>query len=70
MAAPEASLDLTPGTEQLLNIEGFAWNGEIEAFTRRCDDIPAAVDRTAALLRELGHYVLASRTPLPHAKAT
>ncbi|MER5184803.1 hypothetical protein ABT009_42050 [Streptomyces sp. NPDC002896] len=70
VAAPESSLALTPDSERLLSIEGFAWNGEIEAFTRQCDNIPAAVDRTSALLRELGHYVLASWTPLPHAKAT
>ncbi|MBA4867214.1 hypothetical protein H1V43_39255 [Streptomyces sp. PSKA54] len=65
VVAPESFLDLTPGTEQSLTAQGFAWNSEIEAYTRQTDHSPATVERTAGMLRELGHYVLSSHTPLP-----
>ncbi|MFD7407780.1 hypothetical protein ACFV7R_35135 [Streptomyces sp. NPDC059866] len=65
VAAPQSFLDITPGTEEALTAQGFTWNGEIEAYTRQTDHSPAAVERTAGPLRELGHYVFSSYTPLP-----
>ncbi|MFC8434898.1 hypothetical protein [Streptomyces sp. NPDC057253] len=65
VAAPHSSDDLTPATELSLAAQGFAWNNEIEAYTRQADHDPAAVDGTAGMLRELGHYVFSSYTPLP-----
>jgi hypothetical protein len=65
VAAPQSSDDLTPDTEQSLAAQGFAWNNEIEAYTRQSDDDPAAVDGTAAMLRELGHFVFSAYRPLP-----
>jgi hypothetical protein len=65
VAAPESSDDLTPVTEQSLAAQGFAWNSEIEAYTRQADHDPAAVDGTAGMLRELGHYVFSAYRPLP-----
>ncbi|MFF9171856.1 hypothetical protein ACF1AY_35810 [Streptomyces sp. NPDC014776] len=67
VAAPRSSADLTPGTKDALTAQGFAWNSEIEAFTRPTDSSAAAVELTAGALRELGHYVLSSYTPLPTA---
>lgn len=65
VAAPQSSDDLTPATEQYLAAQGFAWNGEIEAYTREADHDPAAVDDTASTLRDLGHYVFSAYRPLP-----
>ncbi|MFE2583313.1 hypothetical protein [Streptomyces sp. NPDC059378] len=65
VAAPQSSLDLTPGTEEALTALGFAWNGEIEAYVRSTDASPQAVDHTAGILREMGHWVISSWTPLP-----
>lgn len=65
VAAPGSSDDRTPGTEETLTAQGFAWNSEIEAYTRPTDSGPAAVDLTAGALRELGHYVFSSYMPLP-----
>ncbi|MGA5150138.1 hypothetical protein ACPCSF_34770 [Streptomyces griseoincarnatus] len=65
VAAPRSSDDLTPGTEETLTAQGFAWNSEIEAYTRPTDNSPAAVELTAGALRELGHYAFSSYTPLP-----
>ncbi|POX47706.1 hypothetical protein C3489_28915 [Streptomyces sp. Ru71] len=67
VAAPRSSDDLSPGTEETLTAQGFAWNSEIEAFTRPTDNSPAAVELTADTLRELGHYVLSSYAFLPTA---
>ncbi|WP_328868633.1 hypothetical protein OHT76_44060 [Streptomyces sp. NBC_00287] len=64
VAAPESSLDRTPATEESLAAQGFTWNCEIEAYTRQTDDSPAAVDETAGMLRDLGHYTFSSYTPL------
>ncbi|MFD3504426.1 hypothetical protein [Streptomyces sp. NPDC058678] len=65
VAAPQSSDDPTPATEQSLAAQGFAWNNEIEAYTRQADHDPAAVDDTAGILRELGHYVFSAHRPLP-----
>lgn len=65
IAAPQSSLDLTPGTEEVLTAQGFTWNSEIEAYTRQGDSSPEAVELTAGALRELGHYVFSSYRPLP-----
>ncbi|MDA5147450.1 hypothetical protein PEM37_38765 [Streptomyces sp. AD681] len=65
VAAPQSSDDLTPTTEQSLAAQGFAWNDEIEAYTRETDHDPAAVDGTAGMLRNLGHYVSSAYRPLP-----
>jgi hypothetical protein len=65
VAAPESSDDLTPATEQSLAAQGFAWNSEIEAYTRQADHDAAAVDDIAGMLRELGHYVFSVNKPLP-----
>lgn len=65
VAAPQSSADLTPATEQSLAAQGFAWNSEIEAYTRQADHSPAAVDDIAGMLRELGHYVFSLNKPLP-----
>lgn len=65
VAAPRSSDDLTPGTDATLTAQGFAWNSEIEAYTRQADHGPEAVDLTAGSLRELGHFVIASWAPLP-----
>lgn len=64
VAAPQSSDDLTPATEQFLAAQGFTWNSEIEAYTRQADHGPEAVDGTAGALRDLGHYVFSSWTPL------
>jgi hypothetical protein len=64
VAAPRSSDDLTPGTEETLTLQGFAWNSGIEAYTRPTGSSPASVDLTAGALRELGHYVISSYTPL------
>ena len=64
VAAPQSSDDLTPTTQQFLAAQGFTWNSAIEAYTRQADHSPAAVDDTAGTLRELGHYVFSSHTPL------
>jgi hypothetical protein len=64
VAAPESSLDLTPDTEASLAAKGFTWNSEIEAYTREADHSPAAVDDTAGMLRNLGHYVFSAYRPL------
>jgi hypothetical protein len=66
VAAPQSSDDLTPETEQALAAQEFTWNDEIEAYTREADHSPNAVDGVAGLLRDLGHYVFSSYTPLPH----
>ncbi|WP_031487295.1 hypothetical protein [Streptomyces bicolor] len=65
VAAPESSDDLTPATEEILAAQGFTWNAEIEAYTRLADHGPAAVDHTAGMLRDLGHYVFSAHMPLP-----
>ncbi|WNZ06149.1 hypothetical protein [Streptomyces sp. 11x1] len=65
VAAPQSSDDLTPVTEQSPAAKGFAWNSEIEAYTRQADHDPAAVDDIAGMLRELGHYVFSVNKPLP-----
>ncbi|MFI8221296.1 hypothetical protein [Streptomyces sp. NPDC085932] len=65
VAAPQSSRDLTPGTVEYLTAHGFAWNEEIEAYTCRADDIPAAVDRITRVLRGLGHHVLSSWGAVP-----
>ncbi|MFG3268931.1 hypothetical protein [Streptomyces bobili] len=65
VAAPQSSADLTLATEQSLTAQGFAWNNEIEAYTRQADHDPAAVDDTAGMLRELGHYVFSAHRPPP-----
>ncbi|MGV9895575.1 hypothetical protein [Streptomyces tendae] len=65
VAAPQSSDDLTPVTEQSLAAQGFAWNVEIEAYTREADHDAAAVDGTAGMLRDLGHYVFSAYRPLP-----
>ncbi|TLS45792.1 hypothetical protein FE633_13625 [Streptomyces montanus] len=65
VAAPQSSDDLTLLTEESLASQGFAWNSEIEAYTRQADHVPAAVDNTADMLRELGHYVFSAHKPLP-----
>ncbi|MEU9191318.1 hypothetical protein AB0D14_43945 [Streptomyces sp. NPDC048484] len=65
VAAPESSGDLTPVTEESLAVQGFSWNSEIEAYTRQADHDPAAVDDTAGMLRNLGHYVFSAYRPLP-----
>ncbi|MCQ8836109.1 hypothetical protein [Streptomyces malaysiensis] len=64
VAAPQSSDDLTTLTVESLAAQGFAWNSEIEAYTRQADHDPAAVDDTAGMLRELGHYVFSSHRPL------
>ncbi|MGY1583940.1 hypothetical protein [Streptomyces sp. MN13] len=64
VAAPRSPEDRTPDTEKTLTAQGYTWNSDIEAFTRPTDHSPAAVDRTADALRELGHYVFTSWTPL------
>ena len=63
VAAPESAADLDPLTEQALIADGFTWHSGIEAYTRTAST-PAAVDHTASILRNLGHVVLASWTPL------
>ncbi|MGW5657191.1 hypothetical protein [Streptomyces humi] len=63
VAAPRSSDDLTPGTESTLASQGFAWNGEIEAFSRPTGCSPEDVDRTAGALRELGHFVFSCYLP-------
>ncbi|MFJ3445949.1 hypothetical protein ACIPM2_32800 [Streptomyces sp. NPDC086081] len=65
VAAPQSSCDLTPVTTQYLTCQGFAWNDDIEAYTRRTDQTPAAADRIAGVLRDLGHYVFCAHRPLP-----
>ncbi|WP_438306578.1 hypothetical protein ACSHXN_43885 (plasmid) [Streptomyces sp. HUAS TT11] len=65
VVAPRSSDDLTPWTEAYLTAQGFTWSPEIEAYTRRLDSSPAAVERTAGVLREHGHYVFTSNKPLP-----
>ncbi|MEU6375531.1 hypothetical protein [Streptomyces sp. NPDC046909] len=65
VAAPQSSSDRTPVTEQALTARGFAWDSEIEAYTRSAAFGPAAVDDTAGLLRALGHYVFHAYWPLP-----
>ncbi|MGW1729304.1 hypothetical protein ACWCQK_41690, partial [Streptomyces sp. NPDC002306] len=67
VAAPQSTLDLTPTTEDALTAQGFTWNSEIEAYTRRTDCGPEAVDHTAGMLRAMGHWVLTSWAPLPGA---
>ncbi|MFJ8142630.1 hypothetical protein [Streptomyces sp. NPDC096013] len=64
VAAPQSPEDLTPETEEALAAQQFTWNEEIEAYTREAGHGPAAVDGIAGLLRELGHYVFSSHTPL------
>ena len=64
VAAPQSSDDLTPATQEFLAAQEFAWNNEIEAYTRQTDFGPAAVDDTADRLRELGHYVFSTHTPV------
>ncbi|MEU1273631.1 hypothetical protein [Streptomyces sp. NPDC005799] len=64
VAAPESETDPDPLTQQALTAEGFTWHSGIEAYTRTPSS-RAAVDRTAHILRDLGHYVFASWTPLP-----
>ncbi|MER5452986.1 hypothetical protein ABT052_46570 [Streptomyces sp. NPDC002766] len=65
IAAPRSSDDLNSATEQSLAAQEFVWNDEIEAYTREADHGPAAVDDTAGMLRDLGHYVFSSYRPLP-----
>ncbi|MGW6274689.1 hypothetical protein [Streptomyces sp. NPDC055060] len=65
VAAPQSPHDLTPLTEQALAAQGFTWNNEIEAYTRQTNHDPAAVDITAGVLRNLGHYVFCAHHPLP-----
>lgn len=65
VAAPESSADLTPATLGFLTRKGFAWNSEIEAYTRPTGDGPDDVDSTAGVLRQLGHYVFSAHRPLP-----
>ncbi|WP_409240502.1 hypothetical protein [Streptomyces sp. PA5.6] len=65
VAAPRSSDDLTPATQLALTVQGFAWNSEIEAYTRQAHHDAAAVEITAGMLRELGHYVFSAyRCPL------
>lgn len=64
IAAPQSPHDLTPATQQALAAQGFAWNSEIEAYTRQADHGPAAVEGTADTLRGLGHYVFSTHTPV------
>ncbi|GGJ68012.1 hypothetical protein [Streptomyces brasiliensis] len=64
VAAPESRADLTPCTEETLAAQGFTWDSAIEAYTRPTDHGPGAVERTAGALRELGHFVFSSCTPL------
>lgn len=65
VAAPQSSDDLTPGTEEALTVQGFAWNTKIEAYTRPADNSPADVDETADMLRDLGHYVISRNLAPP-----
>ncbi|MGW2563432.1 hypothetical protein ACWCXB_30255 [Streptomyces sp. NPDC001514] len=65
VAAPRSSADLTAETEETLTAQGFAWDSEIEAYTRPADHSPEAVERTAGALRELGHFAFSSHLPLP-----
>ncbi|MFC7309020.1 hypothetical protein ACFQVC_33050 [Streptomyces monticola] len=60
VTAPQSSDDLTPATEVALAAQGFT---EIEAYTRRADHGPEAVDDTAGVLRDLGHYVFSAYAP-------
>lgn len=64
VAAPRSPDDLTPATEQFLTAKGFTWNNEIEAYTRPVGHGPDAVDDTADRLREMGHYVFSTHTPV------
>lgn len=64
VAAPRGPEDLTPRTEEILTAQGFTWNSDIEAYTRPTGHNPGDVDRTAGALRELGHYVFSTNTPL------
>jgi len=64
VAAPQSSDDLTPTTQLFLTAQGFAWNSEIEAYTRPTDHSPQAVDGTADRLCNLGHYVFSAHTPV------
>ncbi|MGW6027616.1 hypothetical protein [Streptomyces sp. NPDC055099] len=66
VAAPQSPHDHTPHTEQALTTQGFTWNNEIEAYTRQTNHTPAAVDDTAGMLRQLGHYVFSTHHPLPN----
>ncbi|MFD0067416.1 hypothetical protein [Streptomyces sp. NPDC056690] len=65
VAAPRSSDDCTPATEESLTARGFAWNNDIEAYTRQADHDPAAVNDTADMLRSLGHFVYSAYRPLP-----
>ncbi|GGX56008.1 hypothetical protein [Streptomyces chartreusis] len=65
VAAPRTEDDRTPLTEQSLIAEGFSWDSEIEAYTRPGDSTPETVDRTARILRGLGHTVITSWTARP-----
>jgi hypothetical protein len=65
VAAPRSPADCTAETVETLTAQGFAWNSEIEAYTRPADHSPEAVEHTAGTLRELGHYVFSTYTPLP-----
>ncbi|MFF2165415.1 hypothetical protein ACFVWP_32615 [Streptomyces sp. NPDC058175] len=65
VAAPRSPDDRRPATEESLAARGFAWSSEIEAYTRQADHDTAAVDDTAGMLRNLGHYVSSTYRPLP-----
>ncbi|MGW4951469.1 hypothetical protein [Streptomyces parvulus] len=64
VAAPQSSADLTPLTEAFLAEREFAWNDEVEAYTREAGHAPTDVDDVANALRELGHYVFSCNVPL------
>jgi hypothetical protein len=53
-----------PATAQALAAQRFTRNGEIEAYTRQTDHDPAAVDDSAGMLRDLGHYAFSAYMPL------
>ncbi|WP_406229178.1 hypothetical protein [Streptomyces anthocyanicus] len=64
VAAPRGPEDVTPDTGEALTGRGFTWNSEIEAYTRPTGHSPEDVDRTAGVLRDLGHYVFDAHMPL------
>ncbi len=65
VAAPQSFDDRTPTIEAFLAEQEFAWNDEIEAFTRDSDKgcAPADVDTVAIGLRERGQFVFSTYTP-------
>ena len=63
VAAPRSSDDLTPDTKGFLTGQGFAWNCDIDAYTRPTGHGPDDVDHTADTLRALGQYVISGYRP-------